>query len=108
MATREEQLKAAQTALQASEFAKGLALAENLLAERRSDPEALYLAAVASRYLGKHSDAEKHLGALHQAMPEYGRAWQEEGHMALALGDKTKALEAFARATRFNPALTAS
>ena len=54
MATREEQLKAAQTALQASEFAKGLALAENLLAERRSDPEALYLAAVASRYLGKH------------------------------------------------------
>lgn len=108
MATREEQLKAAQTALQASEFAKGLALAENLLAERRSDPEALYLAAVASRYLGKHSDAEKHLGALHQAMPEYGRAWQEEGHLALALGDKTKALEAFARATRFNPALTAS
>lgn len=108
MAPREEQLKAAQTALQASEFAKGLALAENLLAERRSDPEALYLAAVASRYLGKHSDAEKHLGALHQAMPEYGRAWQEEGHLALALGDKTKALEAFARATRFNPALTAS
>ena len=108
MATREEQLKAAQTALQASEFAKGLALAENLLAERRSDPEALYLAAVASRYLGKHSDAEKHLGALHQAMPEYGRAWQEAGHLALALGDKTKALEAFARATRFNPALTAS
>lgn len=108
MATREEQLKAAQTALQASEFAKGLALAENLLAERRSDPEALYLAAVASRYLGKHSDAEKHLGALHQAMPEYGRAWQEEGHLALALGYKTKALEAFARATRFNPALTAS
>jgi tetratricopeptide (TPR) repeat protein len=108
MTTREEQLKAAQTALQASEFEKGLALAENLLAERRSDPEALYLAAVASRYLGKHSDAEKHLGALHQAMPEYGRAWQEEGHLALALGDKTKALEAFARATRFNPALTAS
>lgn len=108
MATREEQLKAAQTALQASEFAKGLALAENLLAEQRRDPEALYLAAVANRYLGKHSDAEKHLGALHQAMPEYGRAWQEEGHLALALGDKTKALEAFARATRFNPALTAS
>ena len=108
MATREEQLKAAQTALQASEFAKGLALAENLLAEQRRDPEALYLAAVASRYLGKHSDAGKHLGALHQAMPEYGRAWQEEGHLALALGDKTKALETFARATRFNPALTAS
>jgi len=108
MATREEQLKAAQTALQASEFAKGLALAENLLAEQRRDPEALYLAAVGSRYLGKHSDAEKHLGALHQAMPEYGRAWQEEGHLALALGDKTKALEAFVRASRFNPALTAS
>ena len=108
MSTREEQLKIAQAALQASKFNDGLALAENLLADQPSDPEALYLAAVANRYLGRHADAEKYLYLLHQAMPEYGRAWQEEGHLALAAGDKTKALEGFSRATRFNPALGAS
>lgn len=108
MSTREEQLKTAQAALQASEFGKGLKLAEELLADEPSNPEALYLAAVANRYLGRHADAEKHLSSLHQAMPEYGRAWQEEGHLALAAGDKTKALEGFSRATRFNPALGAS
>ena len=108
MSTREEQLKTAQEALKASEFGKGLKLAEELLADEPNDPEALYLAAVANRYLGNHGDAEKHLSILHQAMPEYGRAWQEEGHLALAVGDKEKALEAFSRATRFNPALSAS
>ena len=108
MSTREEQLKTAQEALKASEFGKGLKLAEELLADEPTDPEALYLAAVANRYLGNHGDAEKHLSILHQAMPEYGRAWQEEGHLALAVGDKEKALEAFSRATRFNPALSAS
>ena len=108
MSTREEQLKTAQEALKASEFGKGLKLAEELLADEPNDPEALYLAAVANRYLGNHGDAEKHLSILHQAMPEYGRAWQEEGHLALAVGDKEKALDAFSRATRFNPALSAS
>lgn len=108
MSTREEQLKTAQAALKASEFGKGLTIAEELLADEPSDPEALYLAAVANRYLGNHGHAEKHLSSLHQAMPEYGRAWQEEGHLALAVGDKEKALEAFSRATRFNPALSAS
>jgi tetratricopeptide (TPR) repeat protein len=108
MATREEQLKAAQSALQASDFGKGLALADAVLAEQPGDPEALYMAAVANRYLGKHHDAAQQLRALHQAMPEYGRAWQEEGHLALVQGDKQKALDCFARATRFNPALAAS
>lgn len=108
MATREDQLKAAQSALQSGDFSQGLALAESLLAQQPGDPEALYISAVACRYLEQHEDAAKHLGDLHKAMPEYGRAWQEEGHLALALGDKRKALDAFARATRFNPALIAS
>ena len=41
-------------------------------------------------------------------MPEYGRAWQEQGHLALARGDEAEALGSFIRATRFNPALEAS
>ena len=66
------------------------------------------MAAVAARYLKQFDDAAAHLRQLHDAMPEYGRAWQEEGHLALARGDKQAAMAAFARATRFNSALEAS
>ena len=48
------------------------------------------------------------LARLHAAMPEYGRAWQEAGHLARARGRDEEALSAYARAVRFNPALIAS
>lgn len=108
MAPREDRLKAAQSALRSGNFAKGLSLAESLLAEQVDDGEALYIAAVASRYLEQLDSAVDYLARLHAAMPEYGRAWQEQGHLALARGDGPAALDAFARATRFNPALAAS
>ncbi|MEL7445026.1 MAG: sulfotransferase [Pseudomonadota bacterium] len=108
MATREDQLKAAQEALQAGQFEAGLAQAEAMLATRPDDADALYVAAVACRYLKRLDGASRHLRTLHAAMPEYGRAWQEEGHLALARSNATAALEAFTRATRFNPALEAS
>ncbi|MBY6218433.1 tetratricopeptide repeat-containing sulfotransferase family protein [Qipengyuania aquimaris] len=108
MSTRDETLSAAQKALQSGDFGRGKELALALLAEEAADPEALYMAAVASRYLGQFSEAEGHLAALHQAMPEYGRAWQEAGHLAKAQGHRDAAIAAFANATRFNPALEAS
>ncbi len=108
MASREEQLKAAQNALKSGDFAAGLTKAEAVLADDPRDGEALYMAAVASRYLKSFDTASSHLAALHAVTPEYGRAWQEEGHLALAEGDNGRALEAFTRATRFNPALVAS
>ncbi|MCR9181259.1 MAG: sulfotransferase [Erythrobacteraceae bacterium] len=108
MTTRETQLKSAQDAVQAGRFADGLALAGALLDEAPEDGEALYLAAVAARYLKDFAAAEAYLGRLHAAMPEYGRAWQEAGHLALAQGREAAALAAFQRATRFNPALEAS
>ncbi|SHN60459.1 tetratricopeptide repeat-containing sulfotransferase family protein [Erythrobacter sanguineus] len=108
MTTRETQLKSAQDAVQAGRFADGLALAGALLDEAPEDGEALYLAAVAARYLKDFVAAEAYLGRLHAAMPEYGRAWQEAGHLALAQGREAAALAAFQRATRFNPALEAS
>ncbi len=108
MSSRTEQLKAAQQALQAGQFAEGLALAEALLGEDKGDGEALYMAAVACRYLQRFDDAAKHLRSLHAAMPEYGRAWQEEGHLALARDNDEAAFAAFAQATRFNSALSAS
>ncbi|EAQ27826.1 TPR domain protein [Erythrobacter sp. NAP1] len=108
MSSRDEQLKTAQTALQAGRFAEGLAHVEGVLSGDAADGEALYIAAVACRYLKRFDDASAYLQRLHAAMPEYGRAWQEEGHLALARGDANAALTAFAQATRFNSALEAS
>lgn len=108
MATHEEQLKLAQAALQSGDFAKGLALSKSVLDEHPGDAEALYMAAVASRYLRDPGEAAGYLERLHRAMPEYGRAWQEEGHLAAAQGEAAKSLDAYMRATRFNPALVAS
>ncbi len=108
MASREEQLKSAQSALQSGQFDAGLSAARAALADDPTDGEALYMAAVAARYLKRFEEAAIHLTALHGAMPEYGRAWQEQGHLSLVQGDQANALSAFMRATRFNPALEAS
>lgn len=108
MSEAESQRADIQKALQAGQFEAGLAMARALLAEMPEDGEALYMAAVAARYLKRYDEASQHLAALHAAMPEYGRAWQEEGHLALASGDSAAALAAFSRAVRFNPALEAS
>lgn len=106
--TTREKLKPAQEAMQAGRFAEGLALVRALLESTPEDGEALYLAAVAARYLTDFPAAEGYLDRLHAAIPEYGRAWQEAGHLALAQGHGAAALAAFQRATRFNPALEAS
>lgn len=108
MATRDEQLAGAQKALQAGDFAGGLAQAELVLVNAPDDGEALYMAAVAQRYLGQFDKAETALARLHASTPEYGRAWQEAGHLARAKGNVPDAIAAFQRATRFNPVLQAS
>ncbi|MEO1648511.1 MAG: sulfotransferase [Pseudomonadota bacterium] len=108
MSTRDNTLKRAQGELQAGRFDAGLALANEALRDDPKDGEAHYIAAIACRYLKRFDDAAKHLAALHTAMPEYGRAWQEQGHLAAAQGDSAGALAAYVRATRFNPALEAS
>ena len=51
MVSREEALKEAQAALQEQQFQRGLELATNLLSDTPADAEALYIAAVANRYL---------------------------------------------------------
>ena len=105
---RADQLQQAQKLLQSGDFAGGLALAKGILALTPADIEALYLAAVAARYLKQYDDAAGFLSGLHAVAPEYGRAWQEAGHLARAQGDGEHALEAFGRAARFNPALESS
>ncbi|MEM6909304.1 MAG: tetratricopeptide repeat protein, partial [Pseudomonadota bacterium] len=108
MSTRDTTLKRAQSELQAGRFDAGLALAGEVLADNPDDGDAHYIAAVASRYLNRFEAAADHLSKLHEAMPQYGRAWQEQGHLALAQRDAAGALAAFVQATRFNPSLEAS
>lgn len=108
MTTREDTLKSAQNALQAGRFDDGLKLAQGLLDEDTTDGEAHYIAAIACRYLKLYDAAKAHLVQLHTAMPEYGRGWQEQGHLAAAMGKKGASLDAYVKATRFNPALEAS
>jgi len=105
---RAEQLIAAQASLQKGHFERGLSQAGQILAAAPDDSDALYIAAVACRYLQKFDDAQGYLASLHAAMPEFGRAWQEAGHLARARGDTGTAITAFRRATQFNPALKAS
>lgn len=107
-ATREDRLRASKNALQSGNFAESQSLNKVLLDEDPTDAEALYVAAVTARYLEKFDQARDFLSRLHQVAPQYGRAWQEEGHLAVALGDKSGALSAFSKATRFNPALIVS
>jgi tetratricopeptide (TPR) repeat protein len=110
MDRRDEQLQTARKALQAGDHAGALAMAEELLAADAGDGDgdALYVAAVAARYAGEPEAAADYLAALHRAMPEYGRAWQEAGHLAVARNQPEEAIAAFSRAVRFNPALEAS
>ncbi|MCJ1962674.1 tetratricopeptide repeat-containing sulfotransferase family protein [Novosphingobium mangrovi (ex Hu et al. 2023)] len=101
-------LKEAREAMQRGQFAPALGVLAPLLDAEEPSTEGLYMAAVACRYLKRFADAESYLSALSAAQPEYGRAWQEAGHLARDRGDVPGALRAYARATRYNPVLDAS
>ncbi|MEL7687973.1 sulfotransferase [Citromicrobium bathyomarinum] len=108
MSDQDTILASAQKALQAGDFAGGLTLVEPLIEGDGGDEQALYIAAVAARYLKRFSDAEDYQNRLRAISPEYGRAWQEAGHLAVARNRPEAAIAAYARAVRFNPALDAS
>lgn len=108
MTQQSEILGQAREGLNAGDFAAGLASAETVIANEPDNSDALYMAAVACRYLDRLEAAEDYLRRLHAASPEYGRAWQETGHLARAQGDTDRALDAYARACLFNPSLEAS
>ncbi len=102
------QLSAGRAALQGGRFEEALALANQVLVYDSASSDALYLAAVACRYLERFDDGEALLLRLMAVIPEYGRAWQERGHLARARGQVEPAISAYARAVRYNPVLDAS
>ncbi|TNE64801.1 MAG: sulfotransferase family protein [Alphaproteobacteria bacterium] len=70
--------------------------------------EALYLLAVAERYLGQGAKALETLARLKAVKPDYGRAYQEEGHIQRTAGRRADAVAAYEQAVILNPALAAS
>ena len=105
---RADHLKQAQAALQTGRFAEASDLASRILEKAPQDQDGLYLAAVAARYLGRFDAAMQHLETLQREVPEYGRAFQEKGHLFKAMGKSPDALVQYQLATRHNPALVAS
>ncbi len=105
---RETTMRSAQSLMQQGRFGDALAALEARLAERPGDIDSLYLAAVCLRYLKRHDEAAARLSALRESKPDFGRGWQEEGHLRREQGDARGALAAYTRAVQANPALIAS
>ena len=103
-----DRVRDAQKAMQSGQFAQAAQIAGEILAGNGDDQDGLYIAAVAARYQGALEAAQTYLERLKRAVPEYGRAFQEEGHLLKARGDLGHALRAFQTATRFNPSLIGS
>jgi len=106
--TAETPIKAIQAEMYAGRFEPALERLNRMLRDNPEDPEALYMAAVCARYLGRLDEAEARLVALKAAKPDFGRALQEEGHLRRATGEPARALAAYERAVRANAALSAS
>jgi len=92
----------------AGDFNGADSLLEALLSEAPTNVDGLYMGAVCARYLKQTDKAAALLRRLHAASPEYGRGFQEQGHFHRWRGEDGAALQAYQRATRFNPALQAS
>ncbi len=101
-------LATAQQQIVAKRFDEALGSLSPVLESDPGNVEALYLVAVCHRYLGDNKTALARLATLNELHPEHGRACQEEGHNYRDLRLPDEALQAYARATRFNPALEAS
>ncbi len=101
-------LQDAQKLVQASKFVEAEKLASQILVNDRDMQGALYIKAVSQRYQDKISLALETLAQLIAIAPDYGRAYQEEGHAYSKQGDHQRALTSFRRACHFNPSLEAS
>ncbi len=89
-------------------YRQALTHLEEILADQPENTDALYMSAVCRRYRREFAQALALLGQLRELAPENGRAHQEEGHARRDMGQPDRALGAYARACRFNPALLAS
>lgn len=103
-----DSLNSVEREMRSGDFQTALLQLALILKSNPNDTDALYLSAVCHRYLKNYDAALSALQALQLLMPDHSRALQEQGHLFLAMRQSAKALEAYSRATKLNPALEAS
>lgn len=94
--------------MQSGAFDAALARLQPVLEHSPEHKDALYMAAVCARYRSDPTAAHTYLERLKHVAPDFGRAFQEDGHLALSANKSVRALRAFTLATQYNPTLTAS
>jgi len=90
------------------DFVSAEKTAKSLLSQQPDNIDGTYMLAVSQRHQKKYQAAQKTLDALRALTPEFGRAFQEQGHLFRDQGQASDALQAYRMATQFNPALEAS
>ncbi len=97
-----------QALLRQRQFSDVLAQADVLLAGSPDEREVQLLAAIALRYLGRHTDALDRLAALEGRHPRFSRLHEERGRCFIDLKQALPALDAFERAVAINHSLPGS
>lgn len=98
----------AKALLQAGKLQDAAHVASAVLREDPKDIDCLYILSVCQRYLKRPAEALATLRQLKAVKPDYGRAFQEEGHLLRQTGDLKAARAAYEHAVQFNPGLVAS
>ena len=83
-----DQLKQLQSLMKAGRFDEALRQGEALLGETGEHQDTLYMCAVCARYLKEFDKASALIERLKRSAPDFGRGFQEEGHLRLATGDE--------------------
>jgi len=106
--TRQAELLSLQKLMKSGDFKSALKQLTIVLEEDPNFVDALYMKAVCLRYLKNTDGAFEALQKLQSATPEFGRAFQEKGHIYRSQRDYQKAINAYRKATQYNPSLGSS
>jgi tetratricopeptide (TPR) repeat protein len=94
--------------IQVHRFGQAVTAAASLRTLFPENRDVLYLLAVGQRHTGRAADALDTLADMERCHPGASRLYQERGHCHVALKDAPRAIEAYERAVRINPALPAA
>ena len=101
-------LEKAKKCMQEGAFPDAVAHLRELLKAHPGEFEAWYFLAVCQRYLKQFEQAENSIKAALEYKDDFGRAYQERGHLLLAQGLWREAIPAYLDAVRRNDSLAAS
>lgn len=102
------ELGSAKQRLNHGQFAAAIAKLQSVLEHVPDDQEALYVLAVCYRLSSNSQDALAAQDELLRQYPEFGRGYQERGHLYRDLNRGTEATKAYEQALARNPALSSS